>query len=64
MVVPDIFDSKPNPRGEVAPQGYYRSGEGNVSFFLVPLFMDALLFEDGIDATRAIRVNSVGALRL
>jgi hypothetical protein len=37
---------------EVAPQGYYRGGEGNATFFLSHRSWVTLLFEDGIDATR------------
>ena len=52
-VVPDIFDfGNRTLVAEVAPQGYYRSGEGNVSFFLSHRSWVTLLFEDGIDATR------------
>ena len=52
-VVPDIFDfGNRTLVAEVAPQGYYRSGEGNVSFFLSHRSWVTLLFDDGIDATR------------
>ncbi|MEC9194527.1 MAG: DUF4129 domain-containing protein [Candidatus Thermoplasmatota archaeon] len=52
-VVPDIFDfGNRTLVAEVAPQGYYRSGEGNVTFFLSHRSWVTLLFEDGIDATR------------
>ena len=52
-IVPDIFDfGNRTLVAEVAPQGYYRSGEGNVSFFLSHRSWVTLLFEDGIDATR------------
>ena len=52
-VVPDIFDfGNRTLVAEVAPQGYYRGGEGNVSFFLSHRSWVTLLFEDGIDATR------------
>ena len=51
--VPDIFDfGNQTLFAEVAPQGYYRSGEGNATFFLSHRSWVTLLFEDGIDATR------------
>ena len=50
--VPDIFDFGNNTLfAEVAPQGYYRGGEGNVSFFLSHRSWVTLEFVD-IDATR------------
>ena len=52
-VVPDIFDfGNRTLVAEVAPQGYYRGGEGNVSFFLSHRSWVTLIFEDGTDATR------------
>ncbi len=52
-VVPDIFDfGNRTLFAEVAPQGYYRAGQGNVSFFLSHRSWLTLVFEDGIDATR------------
>ena len=51
--VPDIFDfGNQTLVAEVAPQGYYRGGEGNATFFLSHRSWVTLLFEDGIDATR------------
>ncbi len=51
--VPDIFAFGDHILvAEVAPQGYYRQGEGNVSFFLSHRSWVTLLFDDGIDATR------------
>ena len=52
-LVPDIFDfGNQTLVAEVAPQGYYRGGEGNATFFLSHRSWVTLLFEDGIDATR------------
>ena len=52
-IVPDIFDfGNRTLFAEVAPQGFYRSGEGNITFFLSHRSWVTLLFEDGIDATR------------
>lgn len=52
-LVPDIFDfGNQTLVAEVAPQGYYRAGEGNATFFLSHRSWVTLLFEDGIDATR------------
>ena len=52
-VVPDIFDfGNRTLVAEVAPQGYYRGGEGNVSFFLSHRSWVTLIFADGTDATR------------
>ena len=52
-LVPDIFDfGNQTLVAEVAPQGYYRGGEGNATFFLSHRSWVPLLFEDGIDATR------------
>ena len=52
-VVPDIFDfGNRTLIAESPPQGYYRGGEGNVTFFLSHRSWVTLLFEDGIDATR------------
>ena len=52
-IVPDIFDfGNRTLVAEVAPQGFYRSGEGNTTFFLSHRSWVTLVFEDGIDATR------------
>ena len=52
-VVPDIFDfGNRTLVAESPPQGFYRGGEGNVTFFLSHRSWVTLLFEDGIDATR------------
>ena len=52
-VVPDIFDfGNRTLVAESPPQGYYRGGEGNVTFFLSHRSWVTLVFEDGIDATR------------
>ena len=52
-VVPDIFDfGNRTLFAESPPQGYYRAGEGNVSFFLSHRSWVTLVFDDGIDATR------------
>ena len=52
-IVPDIFDfGNRTLVAEVAPQGFYRSGEGNATFFLSHRSWVTLLFDDGIDATR------------
>ena len=52
-VVPDIFDFGTRTLvAEVAPQGFYRSGEGNTTFFLSHRSWVTLQFEDGTDATR------------
>ena len=48
-VVLDIFDLNRTLVAEVAPQGYYRSGEGNVSSSSAIAVVT--LLEDGIDAT-------------
>ena len=51
-VVPDIFDfGNRTLVAESPPQGFYRGGEGNVTFFLSHRSW-VTLFEDGIDATR------------
>ena len=52
-VVPDIFDfGNRTLVAEAPPQGFYRGGEGNVTFFLSHRSWVTLLFDDGIDATR------------
>ncbi|MGB1587777.1 MAG: transglutaminase domain-containing protein [Poseidonia sp.] len=52
-LVPDIFDiGNRTLFAEVAPQGYYREGTGNATFFMSHRSWVTLLFEDGIDATR------------
>ncbi len=52
-VVPDIFDfGNRTLVAEVAPQGYYRGGEGNVSFFLSHRSWVTLILDEGSDATR------------
>ena len=52
-VVPDIFDfGNRTLVAESPPQGYYRGGEGNVSFFLSHRSWVTLVLSDGIDATR------------
>ena len=51
--VPEIFNFGNNTLfAEAAPQGYYRAGDGNATFFLSHRSWVTLLFEDGIDATR------------
>ncbi len=51
--VPDIFAfGNHTLEADVASQGYYRSGTGNVTFFLSHRSWVTLLFEDGIEATR------------
>ena len=51
--VPDLFDFGDRVLfAEVAPQGYYRGGSGNVSFFLSHRSWVTIIFDDGIDATR------------
>ena len=52
-VVPDIFDfGNRTLVAEVAPQGYYRGGEGNASFFLSHRSWVTLILDEGSDATR------------
>ena len=51
--VPEIFNFGNNTLfAEAAPQGYYRAGDGNTTFFLSHRSWVTLVFDDGIDATR------------
>jgi len=62
-LVPDIFSfGNHTLEADVASQGYYRSGSGNVTFFLSHRSWVTLLFDDGIDATRGDSWEVTGRL--
>ena len=52
-MVPDLFDiGNQTLVAEVPAQGYYRSGDGEFTFFLAHRSMVTLVFDNGIEATR------------